>query len=992
MPAAKEFCPNCGPVSVPSGSLGCPNCSTPFPASDPSNSAVTLDLDTQSSISQGTVEIPSEQVASRHIPTAWTRLEPQPAPSTPALTRGAIIGARYEILNQIGEGGMGAVYRAQDRELDRVVALKVIRPELAGKAEVLRMFKQELILARQVTHRNVIRIYDLGAADNLRFITMEFVEGQDLKSVMKAKGKFTPVEAAELTLAVAEGLEAAHAESVVHRDLKPQNIMIDKQGRVLVMDFGLALSTESGDSSGTLRGTPDYMSPEQAQSKEVDGRSDLFTVGLILYELLTGVKPFKADTLPEILRRRIHETAKPPIELDPTLPKALNDIVIKCLAVNPADRYQSAGALAHDLKLFLGIIKPSDAKKWKITSIAAAAAAVAALGIVSFNYFNQEAPPPKTVTMLVADFANKTGEPVLDGTLEPLFGLAMEGASFVNAFNRVQARQIAAQVQPGATALDANIARLVAVREGLNVVVTGSIEKSGSAYRVQVQALDPATGKILSDADSEAGNKEAILTSIPRLAQPIRKSLGDTNLSSKLDTGETFTAASLDAAFHYSRGQEAQLLGKYDDAIKSYSAAIAADPNFGRAYSGLGVVFRNLGQREEADKYLKLALSKIGQMSERERYRTRGAYYVLRGAFTKAREEYSALVKQYPSDSAGHANLAIAHLYLRNLAAAMDEGRKAVEIYPKNVGQRLNLALYSLYAGDFAGAKQQSLEVLKLNPKFDRAFLVQALAEMGQSNPSAARAHYDSMRTISPRGASVAALGLADLLLYQGSLTEAEKVLREGLAIDLAAKDRAAVAKKHAALAYVQLRRNNLPRAAAEVDTALENASDETMQFSAALLYLQAGAAAKARALRAQLEQRLETIPQAYARLIAAEDLARSGKPAEAIKVFNEARQMVDTWIGHYLLGRTYLDAGAFAEADSEFDICWKRRGEGTDLYFDYAPTTRYLPIAQYNRARSLDGLSSPAAQDAFKSFLAMRSGSEADAQVLDARKRVGRN
>jgi tetratricopeptide (TPR) repeat protein len=903
---------------------------------------------------------------------------------------GSFIGGRYQILDVIGVGGMGAVYRAQDHELDRVVALKVIRPEMAGDVKILRMFKQELILARQVTHRNVIRIYDLGAADGLRFITMEFVQGRDLKSVVKEKGKLSFNEAAGIMVQVCEGLEAAHKENVVHRDLKPQNILIDEQGKVLVMDFGLAHSTDAGGSGGSLLGTPDYMSPEQARQQDVDARSDLYAVGLILYELLLNRRPFSGKTLAEILRRRVEETAQPPIELDAAIPKVLNDIVMKCLAREKENRYASAAGIAYDLQVWLGVIKPSNTRTWKRVTFGFAAAVVALAVFSVTTYLRKPPPPQKTVTMLVADFANQTGEAVLSGTLEPLFGAEMEGAAFVNSFNRAQAKQIAAQVQPGAASLAPEVARLVAVREGLNIVVSGSIARSGSGYQVDVQALDAATGKVIAQADATASSRERILQSVRQLATPIRKALGDRSAASQPENPETFTAGSLEAAHRYSQGQEAQLLGRYDEAIQRYTEALQADPNFGRAYSGLGVVYRNLGQREDAEKNLKLALSKIGQMSERERFRTRGAYYVLGGNFAKAREEYDALVKKFPSDSAGHANLAIAHLYLRNLPAALEEGRKAVDIYPKNVGQRLNLSLYSLYAGDWEGAKRQAGETLALNPKFDRAVLVQALAEMANGKVEAALEYYRKLEGLNARGASTANLGMADTLMYQGRATEAIGLLEKGIAADLGSENRSGAAKKWIAIARAHIFKNNAARAASACDRALALADDENFSLGAALLYLQAGQAAKARALGAKLANRLETTPQAYGKLIEAEDLARGGKAAQAIKAFEEARQLADTWIGHFLLGRAYLEANAFAEADSEFDACWKRRGEGMDLYFDYAPTTRYLPMVLYYQGRAREGLGSPAAAEAFKAFVDIRSGGEPDAAFTDARKRLG--
>src|SRR5712664_2047903 len=214
------------------------------------------------------------------------------------LTPGTILGERYELIRLLGRGGMGAVYQAHDRELDRQVALKVIRGDMAANPEILRRFKQELILARQITHKNVIRIFDLGQADGIKFITMEYIEGEDLQGVLRRQNKLEPGEAANIMAQVCRALEAAHAEGIIHRDLKPQNIMLDKSGRVCVMDFGIARSIVASGmtQTGTLIGTPDYMSPEQAKGLSLDARSDLFTVGIIFYEMLSGQVPFDADT------------------------------------------------------------------------------------------------------------------------------------------------------------------------------------------------------------------------------------------------------------------------------------------------------------------------------------------------------------------------------------------------------------------------------------------------------------------------------------------------------------------------------------------------------------------------------------------------------------------------------------------------------------------------------------------------------------------------
>src|SRR3974390_2793495 len=273
------------------------------------------------------------------------------------LQPGDIIGGRYEIQLLLGEGGMGAVYKALDREVERTVALKLIRPELASNPSILARFKQELLTAHQVTPKNVIRIYDLAEAEGVKFITMEFVEGSDLRRILVENGKLQPEQAIEIIRQVCKALDAAHSAGVIHRDLKPQNIMREtKTGRILVMDFGLARTIE-GDGmtqTGALLGTIEYMSPEQSMGKALDQRSDIFAVGLIFYELLTGKTPYKADTAMASLLRRNQERAVPAAELDASIPKGLSDIVSKCLERDLDHRYQSSQEILNDLDAYQG--------------------------------------------------------------------------------------------------------------------------------------------------------------------------------------------------------------------------------------------------------------------------------------------------------------------------------------------------------------------------------------------------------------------------------------------------------------------------------------------------------------------------------------------------------------------------------------------------------------------------------------------------------------
>src|SRR6266478_5305522 len=403
-------------------------------------------------------------------------------PKQNQLQPGDVFGGRFEILDVLGEGGMGTVYKALDREVDHIVALKLIRPEMAVHPAILARFKQELLTARQVTHRNVIRIHDLSEVDGVKFITMEYVEGYDLRKLLLDKGKLPSEQAVEIVRQVCLALEAAHSAGVIHRDLKPQNIMQDKQGRILVMDFGLARSLEPGGmtQTGALMGTIEYMSPEQAMGKQLDARSDLFAVGLIFYELLTCKLPFKAETAVASLLKRNQERALPAAELDASIPKGLSDIVSKCLERDPNLRYQSAQEILADLDAWQGkrpisasVVMPAQAPPravpWKWIAIAAAALLLLVGTPIVVQRFMHKTPTQHApVSVLVADFTNHTGDSVFDGTLEPMFNAALEGASFVNAFSRGSARRLAQKLPHPTDKLDEQAARLIAVSQGLD--------------------------------------------------------------------------------------------------------------------------------------------------------------------------------------------------------------------------------------------------------------------------------------------------------------------------------------------------------------------------------------------------------------------------------------------------------------------------------------------------------------------------------------------
>jgi tetratricopeptide (TPR) repeat protein len=921
------------------------------------------------------------------------------------LKRGDIIGGRYDILELLGEGGMGAVYKASDRELNRFVALKLIRSDLASNPAILARFKQELLTAHRVTHKNVIRIYDLAEADDIKFITMEYIEGHDLRRLLLDEGKLPPERAIEIIRQVCLALDAAHSVGVIHRDLKPQNIMRDKAGRILVMDFGLARSIESKGmtQTGALMGTIEYMSPEQSMGKQLDARSDLFAIGLIFYELLTNNSPYKADSAMGSLLLRNQQRAVPVSDSDASIPKGLSDIVGKCLERDLDLRYQSAQEIVTDLDAFQGkrpisasvvmpVPAPRRAVPWKWIAGAAALLLLAGTPIV-MQRFRHKTPTTQhsQVSVLVADFTNHTGDPIFENTLEPMFNVALEGASFINAYNRGTARKLAQRLPNPTDKLDEQAARLVAVSQGIGAVITGELGRRGDSYSISATALDSVTGNVLSKTEVTAANKDEVLLAIPKLAGPIRIALGDTTPESvQVEKARgAITAASLEAMHQYGVGIEQLNAGKMEEALRSFSNAVALDPSFARAYGSRAAANVNLGKMQDAEKDVKLAMEHVDRMTDRERYRVRGFYYLTTHNWQKCVEEYGELVNQFPADNTGQANLAGCYLYLRNLPKAVEAARRAVEIVPKGALQRAALSLYTSYNGDFAGGEREAQAALGLSPSYP-SYLALVEAQLGLGQMSQATETYHKLAKLNVQGASLAASGLADLALYEGRFADAARILEHSATADLDAKDSDDAAEKFAALAHIQLLRGQKGPAVASATKASDMSQGIRVRVLAAQTFVEAGEIAKAQKLASGLASELQSEPQAYAKIIEGDLLLARGDVPNAVKTLTDANNLLDTWIGRFELGRAYLEAGAFVDADAELERCIKRRGEALELFMDNVPTFGYFPPVYYLQGRAREGLKSPGFAESYRTYLSIRGQAGEDPLLPEIRRRLG--
>jgi tetratricopeptide (TPR) repeat protein len=665
---------------------------------------------------------------------------PSPSPGKPRLSSispnrdhlqpGDVLGSRYEIWNVLGEGGMGTVYKALDREVDHLVALKLIRPDMAANPVILARFKQELLTARQVTHRNVIRIYDLSEVDGVKFITMEFVEGCDLRKLLLDEGKLAPDRAVEIMRQVCLALEAAHAVGIIHRDLKPQNIMQDKQGRILVMDFGLARSLESGGmtQSGALLGTIEYMSPEQAMGGHLDGRSDIFSLGLIFYELLTGKMPYKADTAMASLLKRNQERAIPAAELDTSIPKVLSDIVGKCLERDLNARYQNAQEILSDLDAWEGkqptlasVVRPIPVPPrevpWKWITAGALGVAVVAGGLL---FSGKLTPKPATkvaagpqVSLAILPFRNGSGDAKLDwlgSTLADMLSTDVGQSAQLRTISPERLHQVLSdlQISPGGDIDPSTMGRIVEFSNA-DTVVSGQYAKFGDKIRIDATVRDLKRQRTIP-VKAEADNEKALLPAIAQLAQTIQGSLSlSSDVLQDLRT-KSFrpSSNSLPALRTYNEGLELTRQGNHLEAAKRFEASVKDDPQFALAYSRLGQTFSSLRNDDKAKEISQKAVDLSDKLPAPERYLIQANYAQVTNDYRKAIESYENLEKVSTEDPDVHFHLGELYESTGAFDKARPELTKILAGDPKHGGALLAAGRVEIKSGN----PQASLEYL----------------------------------------------------------------------------------------------------------------------------------------------------------------------------------------------------------------------------------------------------------------------------------------
>ena len=669
---------------------------------------------------------------------ARTPVSPRLFGEQPMLQSGMVLAGRYEILEMLGEGGMGAVYKARDRELTRTVALKVIRPDLVRNPAIVERFKQELRLSHQVTHKNVIRIYDLGEGEGVKFITMEYIEGKDLRALIREKKKLAPEETVNVIQQVCQALDAAHSVGVIHRDLKPQNIMQDGSGRVVVMDFGLA-RTLQGDGmtqTGALVGTMEYMSPEQALGKVLDQRSDIFALGLIFYELLTSNKPFVAESDIASLVKRTQERAIPVSDVDGQIPGALSGIVSKCLEQDPDARFASIQELLEEIEVWQGkrtpsgrsIVAPQKATqtdeflaekhwKWLGAGIVALALAVGTYFAVRHRtqLFNGESQgkPGSVTSLAVIPFHNDSGDPSLDwlsSSLSENLSTDIGQSAHLHLVSSGRLHQVLhdLQISPQSQ-LDLSELKRIAEFTNADTVVYGQYAKFADRIRVNSTVSDLKNYRqyhIATEVDSE----KDLLTGLDKLADELRHKLASSpEILKELQSQTPFVMTkSVPALRAYNEGLQLSRSGKEQDATRKFEDAVAEDPNFAMAYSKLALSYHSMGSDDTAEQASRRAVTLSDNLPTQEKYLIDANHDVIMNDKASAISAYEKLTLGTPNDA--DAQFMLAGLYEQ--VSNYDEARTRLTLVRSADSKNVDVLLASGRVEIEAGNPQAGLEFL----------------------------------------------------------------------------------------------------------------------------------------------------------------------------------------------------------------------------------------------------------------------------------------